>query len=322
MTTIKKNQTTVRSAPSPAEEERIVRKLSLVGIVGNTVLSAFKMTADLVGHSGAMVSDAIHSSSDVLATLIACIGVRMSRKPSDASHPYGHERFECVANLALGALLLITAFGIGATGIKTILSGNDASLAVPDAIALAAAIVSIVVKESMFWYTRYYARKIHSDAFMADAWHHRSDAFSSIGSLIGIGGAMLGFPVLDSVASVVICLFILKIACDILKDAVSKMLDTACDKKFETELQQFVEKQPDVLQVDLLHTRMFGNKVYMDLEIEVDGDKSLREGHAVAEQVHNGLEAAFPDIKHVMIHVNPSEKGNEPGDDTAAKHEA
>lgn len=307
MTAKKENQTTVNSAPSATEEQRIVRKLSLVGIIGNTVLSGFKIIAGIVGHSGAMISDAVHSCSDVFATFIAFLGVKLSKKPSDESHPYGHERFECVASLVLGVILLGTGLGIGAAGLKNIISGNYETLAVPGVIALAAAVVSIVVKESMFWYTRYYAKKINSSAFMADAWHHRSDAFSSIGSLLGIGGAMLGFPVLDSVASVVICLFILKVSYDILKDAIFKMLDTACDAGYEAELRQFVENQPEVVRVDMLHTRMFGNKVYMDLEIEVDGDKPLREGHAVAEQVHNGVETAFPDIKHIMIHVNPSE---------------
>ena len=174
-------------------------------------------------------------------------------------------------------------------------------------IALAAAIVSIVGKEAMYWYTRHYALLIHSSAFLADAWHHRSDAFSSIGSLIGIAGAMLGFPVLDSVASVVICLFILKVSYDIIKDAVTKLLDTSCGAEYEEKLRRFVAGQNGVEGVDLLHTRMFGNKVYIDLEIEVNGDKTLREAHAVAERVHTDVEGAVPEVKHVMIHVNPAQ---------------
>ena len=265
------------------------------------------MIAGIFGHSGAMISDAIHSFSDVLTTVIAYFGVKFSKKEADKAHPYGHERFECVASLILGLMLLLTGVGVGIAGMKNILQGHYETLAIPGAIALIAAVVSIFGKEGMYWYTRYYAKKINSTAFMADAWHHRSDAFSSVGSLIGIGGAMLGFPVLDSMASVVICLFILKVSYDILKDAISKMLDTACDEIFEDQLRQFIENQPDVMHVDMLHTRMFGNKVYMDLEIEVDGDKPLWESHAVAEQVHDRVEAAFPDIKHIMIHVNPAE---------------
>ncbi|MDO5601143.1 MAG: cation diffusion facilitator family transporter [Oscillospiraceae bacterium] len=307
MTTDKKNQTAVNAVPSAAEEKRIIQKLSLVSIVGNAALSGFKIVAGIFGRSGAMISDAIHSFSDVLTTVIAYFGVKLSKKKADKAHPYGHERFECVASLVLGLMLLVTGFGIGVTGMKKILAGHYETLAVPGAIALIAAVVSILVKECMYWYTRYYAKKINSTAFMADAWHHRSDAFSSVGSLVGIGGAMLGFPILDSAASVVICLFILKVSYDILKDAISKMLDTACDEAYENKLRQFVESQPEVVRVDILHTRKFGNKVYMDLEIAVDGDKPLRESHAVAEQVHNGVEAAFPDIKHIMVHVNPAE---------------
>ena len=203
-------------------------------------------------------------------------------------------------------MLLLTGLGIGKAGLETIFSGNYQGLTPPGAIALAAAIVSIVGKEAMYWYTRHYALLIHSSAFLADAWHHRSDAFSSIGSLIGIAGAMLGFPVLDSVASVVICLFILKVSYDIIKDAVTKLLDTSCGAEYEEKLRCFIAGQNGVEGVDLLHTRMFGNKVYIDLEIEVDGDKTLREAHAVAEQVHTDVEGAFPEVKHVMIHVNPA----------------
>lgn len=297
----------VKTEPTAAEAARIVRRLSLVGIVGNVALSSFKMAAGILGSSGAMISDAIHSLSDVFATFIAFLGVKLSKKAADNDHPYGHERFECVASLALGAILLATGLGIGAVGARNILAGNYDMLAVPGAIALAAAIVSIVVKESMFWYTRHHAMRIQSAAFMADAWHHRSDAFSSIGSLIGIAGAMLGFPVLDSVASVVICLFILKVAYDIMKDAISKMLDTACDPCFEAELRMRVAQQPGVAQIDELHTRMFANKVYVDLEIGMAGNRPLRECHAVAQQIHDSVERDFPSVKHIMIHINPAD---------------
>lgn len=304
MTTNKERK---NQAVSAAEEAHIIRKLSLVSIIGNAILSGFKIFAGIFGHSGAMISDAVHSFSDVLTTIIAYFGVKISQKAADKNHPYGHERLECVASLVLGLLLLVTGLGVGAAGVRNILGGHYETLAVPGIIALVAAIVSILGKEWMYWYTRYYAKKIGSTAFMADAWHHRSDAFSSIGSLIGIGGAMLGFPVLDSIASVVICLFILKVSFDILKDAISKMLDTACDESFEAELRQFVENQPGVLHVDMLHTRLFGNKVYMDLEIQLDGEMLLRESHAIAERVHDSVEAAFPNIKHAIIHVNPAE---------------
>ena len=292
---------------APINEALVIRKLSLVSVIGNAVLSGFKLFAGITGHSSAMISDAIHSFSDVLTTLIAWIGVKVSKKASDEEHPYGHERLECIASLLLGGVLLLTGLGIGKAGLETIFSGNYQALAVPGAIALAAAIVSIAGKEAMYWYTRHYALLIHSSAFMADAWHHRSDAFSSIGSLIGIAGAMLGFPVLDSVASVVICLFILKVSYDILKGAINKLLGTSCGEEYEQKLRTYVAARPGVEGVDLLHTRMFGNKVYIDLEIQVDGDKTLREAHEVAEQVHTEVEQAFPEVKHVMIHVNPAQ---------------
>lgn len=201
--TIKQGKTNHPSS-RPVNEATVIRNLSLVSVVGNVILSGFKLFAGIVGNSGAMISDAIHSFSDVLTTLIAWIGVKASKRAADLSHPYGHERMECVASLVLGLVLMATGIGVGKVGIENILSGQYETLAVPSAIALVAAIVSIVGKEAMYWYTRYYAKLINSAAFLADAWHHRSDAFSSIGSLIGIGGAMLGFPVMDSVASVVI----------------------------------------------------------------------------------------------------------------------
>ncbi|MGN8968297.1 cation diffusion facilitator family transporter [Intestinimonas sp. HCP28S3_D6] len=306
MTAKKQPQRSSAAQQTGLNEEAVIRKLSFVSIAGNTILSGFKFFAGITGNSSAMISDAIHSFSDVLTTLIAWIGVKISKKASDSAHPYGHERLECIASLLLGAVLMITGLGIGKVGLETILSGRYETIAIPSAIALVAAVISIVGKEAMYWYTRYYAKLINSSAFLADAWHHRSDALSSIGSLIGIAGAMLGFPVLDSVASVVICLFILKVSYDILKDAVAKLLDTSCGADYEQTLRDYVADEKGVVCVDLLRSRMFGNKVYVDLEIQVDGDKSLREAHEIAEQVHTDVEHNFPDVKHIMIHVNPA----------------
>ncbi|MDO5405755.1 MAG: cation diffusion facilitator family transporter [Eubacteriales bacterium] len=301
-----KKQASVAAGGRAVNENAIIKQISLVGIIGNVLLCAFKLYAGVAGKSGAMVSDAVHSLSDVFATFVAFLGVKLSKKSADQAHPYGHERLECIASLILGMILLVTGIGIGKVGLTNIFAGNYDQLAVPGTIALIAAVVSIVVKESMFWYTRHYAKVLNSAAFMADAWHHRSDAFSSIGSLIGIGGAILGFPVLDSIASVVICLCILKVAYDILVDAVKKMLDTSCGEEFENKLEQFILEQDGVEAVDTLHTRMFGNKVYVDLEIEVQRDKPLWAAHEVAAQVHNDVENSFENVKHIMIHVNPT----------------
>ena len=307
MTTNNRQQTQT-AAVRALDEKTVIRKLSLCSILGNSVLSGFKLFAGIAGHSGAMISDSIHSFSDVLTTFIAWFGVKISRKAPDQAHPYGHERLECVASLLLGAVLLLTGLGVGKSGMQNILSGRYETLATPGLIALVAAVVSIVGKEAMYWYTRHYAKLIHSSAFMADAWHHRSDAFSSIGSLIGIAGARMGFPVLDSVASVVICLFIIKVAYDIMKDAIVKMLDTSCGEEFEHQIRDFVAAQEGVVGVDQLRTRMFGNKVYVDLEISMDGSETLSQSHETAERIHDQLESRFTDVKHIMIHVNPAEK--------------
>lgn len=285
-------------------EDRQIRRVTSVTITGNVVLSALKLAAGLFGHSGAMISDAVHSLSDVATTIVAYVGVRLSRHKPDEEHQYGHERIESLATLILGLLLAITGVGIGYKGIINIAEGT--ALPVPGAIALIAAAVSIAVKEAMYWYTRHYARLLHSEAFMADAWHHRSDAFSSIGSLVGIAGARLGYPIMDSLASVVICVFILRVSVSMMKDALSQMLDTSRGPEYEAEMAAFVRNQPGVISVDMLHTRRFGNKTYVDLEISADGDMSLREAHDIAERVHDGIEGTYDNIKHVMVHVNPA----------------
>ena len=297
--------TNTMTQDSRQNPQTIVNRVTSIGIIGNVILSLFKFLAGIFGHSSAMVSDAIHSLSDVLATFIAWLGIKLSMQAPDREHPYGHERLECVASLLLGAILFGTGLMIGLSGLKTILAGHYEELQAPECIALIAAVVSIATKEGMFWYTRHYAKVLNSAAFMADAWHHRSDALSSIGSLIGIGGAMLGFPILDPLASVAIAVCIIKVAYDILKDAVSKMLDTACSSEYEKKLADFISAQDGVDRLDVLHTRMFGNKIYIDAEISVDGDKSLTDAHEIAESVHNQVEKHFDNIKHIMIHVNP-----------------
>lgn len=286
---------------------KLAAQVSAVSIAGNVFLSAFKLIAGVFGHSSAMVSDAVHSLSDVVTTVIALIGVKIAGRGADAGHPYGHERFECVSSIILSGLLLATGLGIGMAGMKTILAGDYDALVIPGVLPLVAAAFSIVLKEAMFWYTRSCARRMHSSAFMADAWHHRSDALSSVGSLIGIAGARAGLPVLDSAASVVICLFIIKVAVDVFRDAVRKLTDTACDEDYTEKVRAYIARQDGVRQIDLLQTRMFGEKVYVDVEIAVDAHMDLENAHAIAEKVHTGLENTFENIKHVMVHVNPYE---------------
>ena len=290
----------------PKQHEKVAVRVSAVTIAINLALAGFKFLAGFLAHSGAMVSDAVHSASDVLATFIVILGVKLAGRDADRDHPYGHERLECIAALVLGVILAATGLGIGVSGSRKI-AGEEA-LVVPGALALIAAIVSIVVKEGMFWYTWLAAKKINSSALKAEAWHHRSDALSSVGSFAGILGARMGFPVLDSVASVVICLFILKAAWDILKDALSKMTDHACSPELTAEMKETILSQPGVLGLDTLNTRLFGDRVYVDVEIQADGDLPLRVTHATAQAVHDTLEAKFPQVKHCMVHVNPAEE--------------
>ena len=289
------------------DEQKIIKKLSNVGIIGNILLSVFKLAAGIIGRSGAMISDAVHSLSDVFATLIAFIGVVMSRRKEDKEHPYGHERLECVASLILALILMGTGLGIGYTGIHKLVFEREA-IEIPTMLPLIAAVVSIVAKEGMFRYTMYYAKRLDSAAFKADAWHHRSDALSSVGSFIGIGMAKLGLPIMDPIAELLICLFIIKVAVEIFYDALKKMLDTSCDNVLEQRIYDFVKQQPGVIKIDLLRTRLFGNKVYIDLEIAVKRDISLIDAHSIAESVHDSVEKEFSNVKHVMIHVNPAEE--------------
>ena len=286
-------------------EQKTAMKISMVSIVGNILLSLFKALAGIVANSGAMISDAIHSASDVFSTIVVIIGIRLSGKESDKEHPYGHERMECVAAILLATILAATGPFIGWSAVEKITVQDDSALAVPGILALVAAVVSIAVKEAMFWYTRAGAKKIDSGALMADAWHHRSDALSSIGALVGIAGARMGYPILDAIASLVICIFIEKAAIDIFKDAINKMVDKACDDETEHEMYECVMKNESVRGVDLLRTRTFGNKIYVDIEIRVDGKLTLWEAHAIAESVHDSVETEFSKVKHIMVHVNP-----------------
>lgn len=288
------------------EFQKVANRVSFVTIIGNIVLSVLKLMAGVVAHSSAMISDAIHSASDVFSTIIVIIGIKLASKEADKEHPYGHERMECVAAIVLAMVLFITGLGIGLEALETILASNYKSIQVPGKLALIAAIVSIVSKEAMYWYTRYHAKRIDSGALMADAWHHRSDALSSIGAFIGIGGAMLGFPVMDAVASLVIFGFVVKAAYDIFMDAIDKMVDHSCDDETEKQIYDCVMSNEEVMGIDMLHTRIFGNKIYVDVEILVKGSYTLQKAHEIAEDVHDDIEESFPKVKHIMVHVHPA----------------
>ena len=272
-------------------------------LFGNLGLSAGKLIVGLLAHSGALVSDAVHSLSDVLAAVIVIFSLRLAGKKADREHPYGHERLECICGVILSVILLITGLLIGYRAIETIRVGGTAEI--PGLAALIAAVVSIVVKELMYHYTAGAAKKIRSTALKAEAWHHRSDALSSVGSFAGILGARLGLPWADAAASLIICLFIVKVAVDIFRESATGVLDTACDEPTQARMREVILSQPGVLGVDLLNTRLFGNRMFVDVEISADGSQSLESAHHIAENVHDAIEQNFGTVKHCMVHVNP-----------------
>ena len=287
-------------------DKEIAMHVSAVSVAVNIGLSVIKLIAGIVANSGAMISDAVHSASDVFSTVIVMVGVHLASKQSDKEHPYGHDRLECEAAIILAVLLFLTGVGIGISGIEKITSGDTSTLEVPGMLALGAAIVSIVVKELMYWYTINAAIKIKSGALMADAWHHRSDALSSIGALLGILGARMGYPILDPIASLLICVMIAKAAWEIFDDAMGKMVDTACPEKVQQEMRKVIMANAKVLSIDDLKTRLFGSKMYVEVEIGVEATLTLSEAHNIAEGVHSSIEKNFPDVKHCMVHVNPA----------------
>ena len=287
------------------EEERIAMVVSFNSIVANLALSLGKLAAGFMAQSAAMISDGIHSASDVFSTFVVMAGVKLSNKASDAEHQYGHERMECVAAIILSVMLTLVALLIGYSGYEKVFVADASELVVPGQLALWAALVSVVVKEAMFWYTRNAAKKVNSGALMADAWHHRSDALSSVGSFVGILGARMGFPVLDPIASMVICVMILYAAYEVFKDAMDKMVDRSCDEETTQKLEALVARVPGVEHLDSLNTRIFGSRLYVDVEISVKDNLSLLAAHAIAETVHTAIEANFPLVKHCMVHVNP-----------------
>ena len=269
-----------------AQSERLAMQVSINSIIVNLILSVGKLAAGILANSAAMISDAVHSASDVFSTFIVMAGVKISNKASDAEHQYGHERLECVAAIILAIVLALTGIGIGYAGLEKILHASAEDLKIPGSLALMAAVISIIVKEGMFWYTKKAAAKINSSALMADAWHHRSDALSSIGSFIGILGARMGYPALDPLASVVICLMIVYASYEIFKDAIDKMVDRSCDEATINTMTALIS-------------------IYVDVEVSADDDLTLLEAHTIAENIHKAIESNFSEVKHCMVHVNP-----------------
>ena len=283
--------------------EKIAIKVSVISIILNCLLTLIKFISGVISKSSAMISDSVHSLSDVLSTFVVIIGVKISNKKADSDHPYGHERIECVSAIILSGMLFIIGALIGINGIKNVT--NSSNLVMPGVLALIASIISIISKEAMYQFTIRVSKKINSAALKADAWHHRSDALSSIGSFIGILGSRLGFKIFDPLASVIISLCIIKVSIDIFKDAIDKMVDKSCDKEVIDKVISVIEKNESVKNIDDIKTRQFGNKAYVDVEISVDENLLLKDAHKIAEEIHDSVENEINIVKHCMVHVNP-----------------
>ena len=286
-----------------------ISKVTIVGGVVNAVLLLFKFVAGVIGHSSAMIADAVHSLSDFATDIVVLVFVRISGKPQDESHDYGHGKYETLATTCIGLALLAVAVGIiagGAGKIAAWLRGDE--LVPPGMLALWAALVSIVLKEWTYRYTVAKAKKLNSQAMEANAWHHRSDAFSSMGTAVGIGGAILlgkRWAVLDPLASIVVGAFIVKVAVDLLKEGLGELMEKSLPAEDEDEILTIIASFPDVVDPHHLRTRRIGNRVAVEVHVRMDGNISLNESHARATDIERAIKDKFGEQTHVAIHVEP-----------------
>ena len=293
-----------------SSREKGIYKVTIVGSIVNFLLRVFKFFAGIAGHSAAMLADAVHSLSDFITDIVVIVFVRIAGKPEDKGHDYGHGKYETLATAIIGLLLLCVGFGIfwnGASSIYTFLRGGQ--LESPGVVALVAALVSIVSKEILYQYTVIQGKKLNSQAVIANAWHHRSDALSSIGTAIGIGGAILlgdHWRVLDPVAAVVVSFFIMKVSVRLLIPCVDELLEKSLPEDVEKEIEQTVLSFPGVSQPHHLRTRRIGNYYAIELHVRMDGKITLEEAHSTATAIENKLKEMFGKGTHVGIHVEPT----------------
>lgn len=278
-------------------------KTSWMTLFINLFLSIIKMIAGVLGQSSAMIADGFHSLSDVFSTILVIIGLKMSGRKADKYHPYGYERWELVFSQFLSIILLLTAAGILWSAIQGILSGE---LPIPGKLGLYAALISIVIKEIMYQVMMKKAIQLNSLAMKADAWHHRSDALSSIATFIGILGARLGYKILDPIAGILVAIMIGKVGFDIYKKSIEGLVDEAASKEDLAQIKDIALKTPGVFQVSNLKTRQFASKIYIDMDICVDSFSTVIEGHDIATKVHDRIEEEMEEVAHVMVHVEPT----------------
>ena len=290
--------------------EKEIYKVTLVGSAGNVALLTFKFIAGVLGHSSAMIADAVHSLSDFLTDIVVLIFVKISAKPQDTSHDYGHGKFETFASFIIGLALVAAATGIiVAGGLKLVDWAGGAQLPAPGKLALWAALFSIAVKEGLYQYTARKGKKLGSQAVVANAWHHRSDALSSIGAALGIGGAILlgdRWTVLDPLASVIVGLVLVKVAVGLLKTSIGELTESSLPEDTEREIEGIIEEEHGVVEPHNLRTRRIGNRIAIEAHIRMDGDITLTEAHNRATAIEHRLKARFGDTTHITLHMEPT----------------
>ena len=289
--------------------EREIYKVTLVGSIGNVLLLTFKFIAGIVGHSSAMIADAIHSLSDFLTDLIVFIFVRISAKPQDDSHDYGHGKFETIASFIIALALMAAATGIIiAGGSKLVAWFNGAQLAAPGMLALWAALLSIAVKEVLYQYTARRGKNLDSPVMVANAWHHRSDALSSIGAAIGIGGALLlgeKWAVLDPLASILVGAMLFRVSWDLLKASTGELTDSSLPEETEKEIEEIICSQEQIQEPHNLRTRRIGNRIAIEAHVRLDGNMPLHEAHEVVSRIEHKIRERFGPNTLVTIHMEP-----------------
>jgi len=292
--------------------EKKLTTVTLVGSIGNLVLLTFKFVAGIVGNSAAMLADAIHSFSDFITDLIVLVFVRIGAKPQDAGHDYGHGKFETLASLFVALALVGAAVGIIVSGaVKFVHWLQGETLTMPSALALWAALLSIVVKEILFRYTLQAGKKEDSPAVIANAWHHRSDALSSIGAAIGIGGALLlgeKWAVLDPLASILVGAMLVKVAWELLVISTGELTDKSLPEDIESEIEAIICSNPKVSHPHNLRTRRIGNRIAIEAHIRMDGEMSLQEAHDIVSEIEDQIRARFGSNTLVTIHMEPKKQ--------------
>jgi cation diffusion facilitator family transporter len=286
-------------------KKNLALRVSQINVAINALLAISKIAIGVLAHSVALFNDGINNAGDVVSSVIATVGIAAGSKASDEEHQYGHERLECVAAILLSGIIMVVGIALFADGITTIIRGTYRLRALPGLSAVFLAVFSIITKQIMVLYTRWAGKKSDSVALLASAWDSQSDVFATTGGLIGIIFARLGYPIADSIAAIIIALFIFRVGLEVFKDGTDKMVDRACSAEMVEEIRTVIVAQEGVKGLDVLRSRTFGNRCYVDVEISAEGSQSLTEAHAIAERVHDIIEQTFPSVKHCMVHVNP-----------------